>query len=176
MLQPETHGKSRARSVPQEYRRKADIADEKYCHVPRGAPPGPIRQRLDSLPEVIPLVFGPFGDTSESVTTLAKAAALEGARRRSCRVDFNTKGDNIEQAAALMSWWMRRRWGRLSILRALMVKETALRAVAGSQQARSQTCPTADAGAANEYWAQRGTRRDGGASFGGFDMGFGPSV
>ena len=166
----------RARAVGWEYERKAEIADEKYCGVPRGAPPGPIRQRLDSLPEVMPLVFGPFGDTSESVTTLAKAAALEGARRRSCRVDFNTKGDNIEQASALMSWWMRRRWGRLSILRALMVKESALRAVAGSRQARSQARPSADAGAANEYWAQRGTRRDGGASFGGFDMGFGPSA
>ena len=114
------------------------------------------------------------GDTSASVTKLAKAAAMEGARRRQCRVSFNTKSDNVEQAAALMSWWMRRRWGRLAILRALMVKESALREVTGSRQSHGRTDPEADAGAAHEYWAQQDTRRDGGPTFGGFDAGFGP--
>ena len=119
-------------------------------------------------------MFGSLGDTSASVTKLAKAAAMEGARRRQCRVSFNTKGDNVEQAAALMSWWMRRRWGRMAILRALMVKETALREVAGSRQNRGQAGPEADAETAHEHWAQHDTRRDGGATFGGFDTGFGP--
>jgi len=164
----------RAAAVPGEYKRKAAIADEKYCDVPRGGPPGPILRRLTELPEVLPLVFGSLGDTSASVTKLGKAAAMEGARRRQCRVSFNTKGDNVEQAAALMSWWMRRRWGRLAILRALMVKESALREVTGSRQSHGRTDPEADAGAAHEYWAQQDTRRDGGPTFGGFDAGFGP--
>ena len=102
----------RAAAVPAEYRRKAAVADEKYCDVPRGGPPGPILSRLNEFSEVLPLVFGSLGDTSASATKLAKAAAMEGARRRQCRVSFNTKGDDVEQAAALMSWWMRRRWGR----------------------------------------------------------------
>ena len=164
----------RATAVPGEYRRKAAIADAKYCDVPRGGPPGPILRRLNELSEVLPLVFGSLGDTSASVTKLAKAAAMEGARRRQCRVSFNTKGDDVGQAAALMSWWMRRRWGRLAILRALMVKESALREVTGSRQSHGRTDPEADAGAAHEYWAQQDTRRDGGPTFGGFDAGFGP--
>ena len=164
----------RAAAVPGEYRRKAKNADAKYCDVPLGGPPGPILRRLNELSEVLPLVFGSLGDTSASVTKLAKAAAMEGARRRQCRVSFNTKGDDVGQAAALMSWWMRRRWGRLAILRALMVKESALREVTGSRQSRGRAGPEADAGVAHEYWAQQETRRDGGPTFGGFDAGFGP--
>ena len=69
---------------------------------------------------------------------------------------------------------MRRRWGRLAILRAVMVKETALRSVSGSRQARAQADQAADAGATHDFWAQQDTRRDGGPTFGGFDAGFGP--
>ena len=108
--------------VPSEYRRKADIADKKYCGTPRNGPPGPIRTGLNELSEVLPLVFGPLGNTSASVTKLAKVAAMEGARRRLCKASFKTKGNNFEQAAALMSWWMRRWWGQMAILCALMVK------------------------------------------------------
>ena len=75
------------------------------------------------------------------MTELAKAAAMEGARRRQCRESFNTKGEHVEQAAALMSW----RWGRVAIPRALMVKETALREVTGSRQSRGRADPEADA-------------------------------
>ena len=66
---------------------------------------------------------------------------MEDARRRQCRVSFNTKGENAEQAAALISWWIRRK----AILRALMVKETALREVTGSRQSRGRADPEADA-------------------------------
>ena len=62
----------------------------------------------------------------------------------------------------------------MAILRALMVKEIALREVAGSRQNRGRADPEADTGAAHEYWAQHDTRQDGSATFGGFDAGFGP--
>ena len=79
----------RASKVPAEYRRKADKADRKYCGAGPGEWPGPVRRRLDSMREVLPLVFGSMGESSSSVRELAKATAEVAALNRSCRADFN---------------------------------------------------------------------------------------
>ena len=110
---------------------------------------------------------------------MAKAAALEGARQRACRANFNVKGGDVREAAALMSWYMLRRWGRLAVLRSLLVKEAALRVVPGSAQHFAQAANGGEGGGgggsgpAAEFWAQRGSREDGGPSFGGFGAGLG---
>ena len=57
----------RARAVPGEYQRKADTADVRYCGTPPGGGPGPVRMRLDAMREVLPLVFGTMGESSDSV-------------------------------------------------------------------------------------------------------------
>ena len=168
----------RAAAVHGEYQRRATKADQRYCGTQQGDT-GPIRKRLDELPKVMPLVFGSLGQVSESVTRLAKAAALEGARRRACRANFNVKGGDVREAAALMSWYMLRRWGRLAVLRSLLVKEAALRVVPGSAQHFAQAANGGEGGGgggsgpAAEFWAKRGSREDGGPSFGGFGAGLG---
>ena len=65
---------------------------------------------------------------------------------------------------------MRRRWGRFAVLQSLRVKEAALKVVAGSPQAAaaSRAAHCEGDGVADEFWAQQGTRQDGGPSFGGF--------
>ena len=103
------------------------------------------------------------------VRVLAKALALEGARDASCRADFNLIGD-LDQASSVLSWFMRRRWGRLAILLSLRVKDAALRAVPGSPQAAaaSRAARCGDDGVADEFWAQHEAHQDSGPSFGGF--------
>ena len=57
------------------------------------------------------------------------------------------------------------------------MKEEALRAVAGSQQAKEsarQEKRGHQNGMGGEYWFQRGTKEDAGASFMGFGAGLGP--
>ena len=141
-----------------------------------GAGPGPVRQRLDAMREVVPLVFGSMGETTDSVRQLAKAAAQVAVRSRSCRADFNIDASSDEdQAAGVLSWYLLRRWGRLAILRGLYVKETALQQVAGTQQARERQHRDASGcdGVTDEFWYQRGSREDGGQSFMGFGAGLG---
>ena len=162
--------------MPAEYRRKADSADQKYCGVPVGGGPGPVRRTLDAMREVVPLVFGSLGESSESVRELARAAAEEAARSRACRADFNLRGGNLEQAAGAISWFLLRRWGRLAILRGLYLKEEALRAVVGSHQAAEREARSSSGvgGVGEEYWFQRASREDSsGATFMGFGAGHG---
>ena len=124
--------------------------------------------------EVIPLVFGSLGESSESVRELARAVAEEAAQSRACRADFNLRG-NVDQAAGAISWFLLRRWGRLAILRGLHVKEEALAPVVGSSQRGERTARAASGvgGVGDEYWFQRSSREDGGASFMGFGAGLG---
>ena len=166
----------RAKAVPAEYKRKADAADRKYCGVPAGGGPGPVRQVLDSLREVVPLVFGSLGESSETVRELAKAAAEEAVKSRACRADFNLRSGNLERAAGAISWFLLRRWGRLAILRGLYLKEEALRAVVGSHQAEEREARSSSGvgGVGDEYWFQRASRQDSsGATFMGFGAGQG---
>ena len=145
--------------------------------MPVGGGPGPVRSVLDSMREVVPLVFGSLGESSESVRELAKAAAEEAVKSRSCRADFNLRGGDLGRAAGTISWFLLRRWGRLAILRGLYLKEEALRAVVGSQQAAENEARSSSGtgGVAGEYWFQRATREDSsGATFMGFGAGRGP--
>ena len=164
---------ARAGTVPAEYERRADKADETFCRTPRGQE-GPIRRALDAMATVVALVFGSKGETTESTIHLAKAAALVGAHKHSVRSDFNLRGVNIEQAAALLSWYMLRRWGRLAMLMDLQVRQRALEAVAGSwQQRASRGGAPPRAGVADEFWAQRETKADRNPTFRGFGAAMG---
>ena len=159
---------SRALVVPREYERKIDLAELKYDAG------GALRQRFDAMREVVPIVFGSLGESSDSVRELANAVAEVAAVNRSCRADFNLRA-GVDQAKAAISWYLLRRWGRLAIIGALELKETALMAVAGSSQAeeRRRREGSGMGGAGDEYWFQRGSSEDAGASFMGAGAGMG---
>ena len=147
----------RADKVPAEYVQKAKAADVRYCGTSPGVV-GPIQQYLDSLPPVLPLVFGSMGETSAGVALLAGALAEEGAQRREVRANFNARDRDLDQVKALLSWYMIRRWSRLAVLRSVLEKEAALRLVTGSKQRAEQEEARARAreGVRDEYWTQRG--------------------
>ena len=93
-----------------------------------------------------------------------------GSRQR--REDFNCYTE--DQAKGVAAWWLTRRWGRRAVLTAAQVKDSAMEAVLGSDQAlrgeRARRPPPG--GAADAFWAHRRSAQDGpsyaGRAFGGF--------
>lgn len=160
----------RADKVPSEYHRKALNFDAKYCGVPGGG--GPMCTALAGMPEVRPLCFGGYGEGSSTVRSLISDLAGQIAGSRQRREDFNCYTE--DQAKGVAAWWLTRRWGRRAVLTAAQVKDSAMEAVLGSDQAlrgeRARRPPPG--GAADAFWAHRRSAQDGpsyaGRAFGGF--------
>ena len=98
----------RARDIPGEYERKARRLDLQYHSVPQEDPRGgPILAALRAWPAPIGLVFGAFGEASESVEELAQAITTKRAA-----AEWKAMGARTEaEAKAFIIAQLRRRWG-----------------------------------------------------------------
>ena len=98
----------RARDILGEYERKARRLDLQYHNVPQEDPRGgPILAALRAWPAPIGLVFGAFGEASESVEELAQAITTKRAA-----AEWKAMGARTEaEAKAFIIAQLRRRWG-----------------------------------------------------------------
>jgi hypothetical protein len=116
----------RAKEIPRDYNKKAKNADKDF-----GLPgQNSIQQALQLFPTVKGLVFGAYGESSESVNLLIKGLAYEGALKKAD--SFGQK--NQLAAESVISWWLKRRWSRKSLITAVQVRYEAMRYVGGSAQ------------------------------------------
>ena len=98
---------------------------------------------------VVPLVFGAFGETSEGVETLVHALAEAGAERHWRRMKAKKK----ETAKGALAWLLRRRWGMMAVRENARLTLDRLAFVGGGGRASSQARSMAKA--ANRARARR---------------------
>jgi hypothetical protein len=85
---------------------------------------------LHDMPTVRGLAIGAFGEFSDSIHNLIKGMAYEGAIKNAAL--FGTT-DNAKAQSAI-SWWLTKRWNRLSVISAVQMRYDALRYVGGTAQ------------------------------------------
>ena len=101
---------TRARDIPQEYRRKALRLDHQHCGAPEGTP-GPITRKLAGYGRVRGLAFGAYGEASQEVHDLAGLLATSYASRHWVRL----RGRDPDDAAAAISRTLYRSWGLMAV-------------------------------------------------------------
>jgi hypothetical protein len=140
----------RAAQIPLEYEAKALKTDRLY------GPPGStaVQNALHTLPIVCGLAIGVFGEFSDSIQLLIKGMAHEGALKNAAM--FGTT-DTV-QAQSIISWWLKKRWNRLSLITAVRSRYDALRYVGGSAQAAAAERHTHQERMHDEYAQELGRR------------------
>jgi hypothetical protein len=100
----------RARQVPQQYETAARRLDLRH-HGTIAPDTGPVLTALRGYPPVRGLVFGAYGEASQDVHALLKAAAVQGAKQR-----WSSMGArSCAEAEGIFSALLRRRWGIVSV-------------------------------------------------------------
>jgi hypothetical protein len=116
----------RANLIAEEYKAKAVRTDRKY-----GAPGSTqVQDALENMPKVRGLAIGAFGEFSDSIITLIKGMAYEGARKNAARFGQTDQ----TKAQSMIAWWLKKRWNRLSLITAVESRYDAMRYVGGSAQ------------------------------------------
>ena len=143
--------KRRAAGIPREYVQKAQRADQSYCGTAPGSV-GPIEQVLRSrFDQVMPLVFGAFGETNDGVEELMSQLAERGAVIHWRRM----KAREPDEAVGALAWMLRRRWGITAVRESARLTLERLR-FAGANPRSSDIEPQSSANAEARSYARQG--------------------
>jgi hypothetical protein len=141
--QPQNAANSRTQKIPAEYEAKAQKTDSLYGT--RGA--SPVLDALRAMPTVRGLAIGAFGEFSDSIKLLIKGMAYEGAIKNAALFGQTDQA----KAQGMISWWLKKRWNRLSLITAVQSRYDALRYVGGSAQQQAAANHTRLQMAEDEY-------------------------
>ena len=115
---------------------------------------GRIPSALNATPEVKGIAFGAFGGIGSSVNVLIDGFTHEGALKNPDRLGQS----NCKAAYGATLWWLKRRWSRLAVIKAVGSRHDALRYAGDSaqRQTASQHARAQDRG----DWRCDGTFRE----------------
>ena len=140
----------RAQKIPAEYEAKAKKTDTSYAN--RGA--SPVLDALRAMPTVRGLAIGAFGEFSDAIKLLIKGFAFEGAIKNAALFGQSDQA----KAQGMISWWLKKRWNRLSLITAVQSRYDAMRYVGGSAQQQAAANHTRLQMAEDEYIHEEGRR------------------
>jgi hypothetical protein len=148
--QPQNAANRRAQKIPAEYEAKAKKTDSLYST----GETSPVLDALNAMPTVRGLAFGAFGEFSDSVKLLIKGIAYEGAIRNAALFGQTDQA----KAQGMISWWLKKRWNRLSLISAVHSRYEALSYVGGSAQQQAAANHARLQRAEDEYIHEEGRR------------------
>ena len=99
---------ARARLVPEEYVRKARLADQRFLGVAVGEK-GPVERRLEEFGDVRVWVFGAFGEASSDVHALVQELAVLRVKSKGLGLGKGGRQLEFEGAVAVAAGLVRRR-------------------------------------------------------------------
>ena len=141
---------NRADKIAGEYEAKAKNTDKKYGAQGSSS----VLDALRNMPRVRGLAIGAFGEFSDSIELLIKGIALEGSIKNAALFG---QTDQVK-AQSMISWWLKKRWNRLSLVTAVQCRYDALRYVGGSAQQQAAENHTRLQRAEDEYIHEEGRR------------------
>ena len=118
----------RQANVPKEYERKAKMADAKA-----GGNDGKVFKALKSLPEVMGLAIGAFGEMSSNFEVLIHAIAYEGALKKS---EMFGSADPVV-GRGIIAWYLKKKWSRLAVASATQCRLEGMEYLGGKAQQQS---------------------------------------
>ena len=125
----------RARKVPSDYAAHARRLDEEHFDISAGAvrmgtvPQGPVLTRLMTYPDTVGLVFGAYGEASDSVHRLLDEAVASAAR------DWAAIGARSEaEARSFLSTRYHRLWGITAARAAARLRLSRMRYIGLSRE------------------------------------------
>jgi len=147
----------RARKVPSDYAAHARRLDEEHFDVSAGAvrmgtvPQGPVLTRLMTYPDTVGLVFGAYGEASDSVHRLLDEAVASAARGWA---DIGARSE--AEARSFLSTRYHRLWGITAARAAARLRLSRMRYIGLSREEverlRSAPRPPAAGGSAEDRW------------------------
>lgn len=140
----------RADQIPKEYEDKAKQTDNTYGSTGQTS----VTDALRDMATVRGLAIGAFGEFSDSIHDLIKGMAYEGSIKNAEL--FGTT--DMAKAQSMISWWLTKRWNRLSVISTVQMRYDALRYVGGTAQQQAAANHTRLQAEEDEY-VQEETRR-----------------